>query len=105
MEACRLLLESGANTQARNGQHLTPAKLAFQHGFNNIGRFIEQSQAPTSQSSSLLHEIQRMTLGLKNSSVESMQARHWLALKQPTQNNVVSLSEYRTRKPTHPKRS
>ena len=44
LEACQMLVEAGADTEARDRLHRTPAGLAKEFGFVNLLNFLDQSK-------------------------------------------------------------
>lgn len=99
-KAAQLLLTWGANIHLENGQFITPATLAYQHGFVDVARLIEQSQRaaakyqwPQNQAAKLptLNRVSGKMPGLRNSTLESLEPKY-------TSNNVVDFNEFRKRK-------
>ena len=95
--AANLLLQWGANTQILNGQRLSPASIAYQHGFTKVAQLIERYTSGPTKSQSTKLCLQKV-LELRNSGVEALETRKWLNDKIPEMNNVVSLAEFRKRR-------
>lgn len=97
--AANILIQWGADTLALNAQHKNPATIAFQHGFSKVGKLIEQNQKKyTIPQFDVSQNIKQKTLEMRNSSIETLEARKWLSTKAPINNNVVNLAEYRRKK-------
>jgi len=95
----QLLLAWGANIHLENGQYLTPATVAYQHGFLEIARMIEQrhrhavkyqwpQHLPFQNKAKEL--APRKMVELRNSTIENLGARQI--------GNVVDFAEYRKKK-------
>lgn len=87
-KAAQILLTWGANIHLENGQFITAATLAYQHGFVDVARLIEQSQraAAKYQWPQNLPSKTPM-LAQRNTTVESLRAK--------SVNNVIDFNEYR----------
>lgn len=97
LSAAKILLKWGANTQTLNGQHLSPAMLAYQHGFGSIRDLIENHPKNHTKSETA-KLINKKTLEIRNSSIEALETRHWLNEKMPQNDNVVYISEFRKKR-------
>lgn len=105
-KAAQLLLTWGANIHLENGQFITAATLAYQHGFMDVARLIEQSQRssakyqwPQNRSSKpMLNSTSQKLPGLRNSTLESLEPKQWFNGKAQNMNNVVDFNEYRKNK-------
>lgn len=90
-KAAQLLLTWGANIHLENGQFITAATLAYQHGFTDVARLIEQSQRATVKFQWPQNQLSKTPmLAQRNTTVESLQAK--------TVNNVINFNEYRKKK-------
>ncbi len=109
LKLTQLLLAWGANIHLENGQFHTPATMAYQHGFLEVARMIEQRHRhavkyqwpqhlpilPNKQTKEL---VPRRMMELQKSAIENAEARNWYNQQSATMNNVVDFMAYRKKK-------
>jgi|GEM_PF-4125218 len=109
LKATQFLLAWGANTHLENGQFHTAATVAYQHGFLEIARMIEQrhrhavkyqwpQHLPNSQNIQTKELAPCKMLEQRNSTMKNLGARQFIYLESPTANNVVDFVAYRKKR-------
>jgi hypothetical protein len=105
--AVKILLAWGANPHLENGRLYTASTIAYQHGFVDVARYIENFDAkkakflwPQVKTNSpgekqVRQGLSRRILELQNSTIEALQARAWVAEHSKPANNIIDFAEYK----------